>query len=402
MSTVNFAVQAGVEYGSQDVVLDTSTFAANFLDVGGVSTIGGTNAGCAYTGTAPAPLVTDAGCQWTTTVPGGSPQTVAGLYPLLAGGYAIETLSSATQSITLLISAAAGAVAGSGSITFTDATNSFNATTPFVLTTDDTWTVLCSTNNIEIQLLKPDPEVAKVLWLQITLDLNTGVTLTPSTLAAAPWGVVALMPSDSSTPPLPCFGAETVVLMADGSRQQVRSLVTGAQVAAVAQDGSVHADTVDVLVRRHLQDPKAISGCRPALHTLAPGVRVTGEHLMLVRRGSAVADGLVKAHAQCSCGGALEQACDACAAAPVCVDGFAPFLARDSTVQPTTGLFGDKTSVYHLALRAHPDWALVVGGDVEDAPADGVPVLAVGDMLAEGYRSAAAASVEDGTFVLVE
>jgi hypothetical protein len=233
-----------------------------------------------------------------------------------------------------------------------------------------------------------------LLWLQITMPpVGTGITINVNPEPFAPWGVVAIMQSVSGPPPLPCFGAETVVLMADGSRRLVGALATGDRVVAVAPDGSTHTDTVDVLLRRHLQDPKAISACRPALHTLAPGVRVTSEHLVLVREGSALAARLMKA-------GPVH-------AAPVHVDGFLPFLAGDSTVQATTGLMGEHTDVYHLALREHPDWALVVGGTpAEPGAADRAGSLGdpgdLGDLLAEGYRTPADVAVANGTFTRVQ
>jgi hypothetical protein len=419
MSTILFTMHAGVVNApslASDVDLTNTTtsggpYAANFDAGTGTFSIAGN--GCALTAVPAFDAMTALpSCQWVTTlVTNGSTvltSTVAGLF---SGSLALQTaVAGGVRGVTLLVSPSSANVTGDFTLTLTDAsgppTRPLQYDGPSTVLDAGNWKVTASGGIVVVlrKLVTP----TTVLWLQFDFEASVQVAITPSVESNTSAGVVAVLTSTTSAPPVPCLGADTVVLMADGSRRRVGSLACGDRVVAVSPDGSTHAIAVDVLVRRHCASATAIDGCRPALYTLAPGVRVTGDHLVLLRRGSHGAARLMKPRAAWTCaacrrapgadtpapGTDPQPACPGCCTA-VRVDGFVSFLGKDSTVTPTCGLCGDETSVYHVSLREHPEWALVVGSAAADD--DGI-----GDILVEGYRTPVATAVASGQFVLVE
>jgi hypothetical protein len=222
-----------------------------------------------------------------------------------------------------------------------------------------------------------------VLWVQLELSTGSGVRI--GNLAALGAGAQpayvlnACMLNQTTTPPPACFGPLTFVwCVADDGREEARRIhtVDSTTVFAVMRpDGTRTASRAEVF--RH--DTAVVR-----LATLCRGVHVTGDHLVLLRRGRRA--GLLKAVPEWSCDAcraAREYGCPARCAA-VAVEGYESLLAKDSTAPLRACL----DPVYHVRLP-DPALALVVGEDPGE------------DVLAEGYRSPATALTDTGTWTRV-
>lgn len=133
------------------------------------------------------------------------------------------------------------------------------------------------TTKLTVDTLEYD--VTNLLWIQLQLrNLSTtdlvSITTTPTlTVEGQPYaGMQAVVMSTGVTPAPACFGANTLILCADGVRRPVRSLTSPVDVLAACPDGGPDAVVrVDVYTRSMMVASERVG-------LVAPGVWVTKDH----------------------------------------------------------------------------------------------------------------------------
>jgi hypothetical protein len=228
--------------------------------------------------------------------------------------------------------------------------------------------------------IPPDRTPASAFWVQFQMILTPGSNVVtefylrnyPVSYLELVFGINSVMFNNTYPAPPPCFSGRTRVWCVDESGGKVQHAVN----ALAGEETFCARDAAGTPVCARGQ----VFSHTPAhckLYTIAPGVEVTGDHMVLLPSGERAR--MLRPVEQWVCaackaegvyGGAVA-ACPRCAA--VTVAGFEQFVTKDSTF-PAVLL--PMARVYHIRLE-DPTLALVVG----DAFGAGREILA------EGYRS---------------
>lgn len=172
---------------------------------------------------------------------------------------------------------------------------------------------------------------------------------TPNPILTTPQAVAFV----NSIPPLSCFGAETLVLCADGLRRKLSELHSGVDLVTVAADGSKHTTSAQILKLQHANPVERV-------YDVAPGVQLTYNHMLLVKESTPVAPLLASEWACEACSANKHYfSCPKCLETNVVVKGYSNILMRDSNLPHH---FSD--DIYQIKL--HEDYyshAVVLGSD---------------------------------------
>lgn len=178
------------------------------------------------------------------------------------------------------------------------------------------------------------------------------VSLVSRTMSSAP---ILITPQaiafTNNTPPLTCFGAETLILCADGVRRRIADLTSGVKIVAVKPGGCQHVLPAEIYKQL---------GSNPLeqVYDVAPGVQLTGNHMLLVKGDASTLRASNWACEDCSVIGTYNS-CPKCVAENVTVTGYSNVLMRDSTLPHHFA-----KDIYQIGLgSAYYNNAVVIGKD---------------------------------------